>query len=233
MSGIEQIIAHSPIFRGVSERTLSKLAQISGLRTYTRGATLFLQGDQAHSIGIVASGWVKLFRIAPNGNEAVVRVFSEGESFGEVVALRHTAYPVSADAASDCTMLWVDANRLLGLIREDSEVAVTMLSSTFIHLHELVNQIEQLKSQNGAQRVAAFLAGLCVREEGAERVVLPYDKALIAAQLGIKPESLSRAFAKLAAQGVRIKHNEAVIENVATLRAYSEEDPGNAWNRRT
>jgi CRP-like cAMP-binding protein len=41
----------------------------------------------------VAEGWVKLYRIAPSGAEAVVGVFTKGESFGEAVAFRHDTYP--------------------------------------------------------------------------------------------------------------------------------------------
>jgi hypothetical protein len=57
----------------------------------------------------------------------------------------------------------------------------------------LVGQIEQFKAQSSAQRVAEFLASLCVVEDGAGTVTLPYDKALIAGRLGMKPESLSRS----------------------------------------
>jgi CRP-like cAMP-binding protein len=60
-------------------------------------------------------------------------------------------------------------------------------------------------------------------------VVLPYDKVLIAGRLGMKPESLSRAFARLKDQGVVIRQNLAAIADVGALRDYVEEDPARAW----
>jgi hypothetical protein len=54
---------------------------------------------------------------------------------------------------------------------------------------------------------------------------------LIAGRLGLKPESLSRAFARLKDQGVTIRQNVARIDDVATLRIYVEEDPAMAWAR--
>ena len=42
------------------------------VRHFDRGATIFLQGERARAIYIVAEGWVKLYRIAPNGTEAVI-----------------------------------------------------------------------------------------------------------------------------------------------------------------
>jgi len=77
--------------------------------------------------------------------------------------------------------------------------------------------------------VAEFLLELAPCKEGACEVVLPYDKVLIAGRLGMKPESQSRAFVRLRDQGVTIRQNNAVIEDVTALRAFAEEDPAAAW----
>ncbi|WP_212524090.1 Crp/Fnr family transcriptional regulator [Actibacterium sp. MT2.3-13A] len=196
-----------------------------------RGDTLFLQGEPASAIHIVLEGWVKLYRISPNGSEAVVSVFTRGESFGEAAALRALPYPVSAEAVTDCQLLRIPAGALVSVMKERPEICLSILGSTFQHLHSLVNQLEQIKGQTGAQRVAEFLLELSDRKAGGCTVTLPYDKMLIAGRLGMKPESLSRTFSKLRALGVRIAGNCAVIEDVARLRDYTEEDPAAAWNK--
>ena len=116
-------------------------------------------------------------------------------------------------------------------MRSRPEVCTAILASTFKHLHALVGQIEQLTAQTGAQRVAEFLLELCPVPEGPCAVTLPYDKVLIAGRLGMKPESLSRAFARLRGTGVKITQNHAAISDVARLRAYVEEDRATAWSR--
>ncbi|PCD77183.1 Crp/Fnr family transcriptional regulator [Pseudothioclava arenosa] len=200
-------------------------------RQLERGATVFLQGERASAVYIVVEGWVKLYRIAPSGAEAVVGVFTRGHSFGEAVAFTHDTYPVSAECATDCTLLRLETDSILRLIREEPGLALSLLSATFAHLHRLVAQIEQLKAQTGAQRVAEFLLELAPCGEGRCEVTLPYDKVLIAGRLGMKPESLSRAFAKLRQQGVTVKQNLAVIEDIDALRVYAEEDPAEAWTK--
>lgn len=211
----------------VTEAVLS----ISHARTYGRGATVFLQGEQASAIYIVLEGWVKLYRIAPNGAEAVVGVFTRGQSFGEAVAFRHDVYPVAAEAVTDCILLRIEAAMMLRRIEDNPRVAVAILSATFSHLHALVAQIEQLKAQTGAQRVAEFLLELAPCPSGACTVVLPYDKSLIAGRLGMKPESLSRAFVKLREHGVTVRQNHAAIADVEALKGYAEEDPATAWGQ--
>ena len=203
----------------------------SSWREYDRGETLFLQGETAQAIHIVTEGWVKLYRIAPNGGEAVVNVFAKGESFGEAVAFRGHAYPVSAEAVTACEVMRIPSNAIVEAMRKDPEIAVSVLASTFAHLHSLVSQLEQLKAQTGPQRVAEFLLELCEHEEGSCVVTLPYDKFLIAGRLGMKPESLSRSFAKLKNAGVHIKRNHAAIDDIERLRDFSETDPVEAWHK--
>ncbi|NMD07043.1 MAG: helix-turn-helix domain-containing protein, partial [Phyllobacteriaceae bacterium] len=55
-------------------------------------------------------------------------------------------------------------------------------------------------------------------------VDLPYDKALIAARLGMKPESLSRAFNRLKEYGVEIVQRQAAIKSLSRLRDFSEQE---------
>jgi CRP-like cAMP-binding protein len=158
-------------------------------------------------------------------------VFTRGRSFGEAVAFRNDSYPVSAEAVTNCRVIRVEADDFLRGIRNNPEIAISVLSATFAHLHNLVGQVEALKAQTGAQRVAEFLLELSDCESGSCEVTLPYDKVLIAGRLGMKPESLSRAFSKLKEHGVTIRQNHAVIESLETLRDYAEEDPANSWSR--
>jgi hypothetical protein len=53
---------------------------------------------------------------------------------------------------------------------------------------------------------------------------LPYDKALIAGRLGLKPESLSRAFAKLRSVGVEVHASHVVVHEVTKLRDVADNE---------
>jgi CRP-like cAMP-binding protein len=226
-----EIARTSLLLNGAPEPVVQSVLAAARVRDFDRGATIFLQGERATAIYIVAEGWVKLYRIAPNGAEAVVGVFTKGRSFGEAVAFRNATYPVAAETVTDCSLIRIDAEVILRLIRESPEIAVSLLSATYLHLQGLVAQIEALKAQTGAQRVAEFLLELAPCAEGACEVLLPYDKFLIAGRLGMKPESLSRAFAKLRDHGVTVRQNFAAIADVGALRSFSEEDPAGAWSR--
>ena len=221
----------SILLRSLPRDVTDTLLKDSVVRNLERGETLFLQGETATSIHIMLDGWVKLYRVGPSGNEAVVEVFARGHSFGEAVALRAGAYPVSAEAVTESKILQISARSFVSMMRREPDLMLAMMASTFQHLHELVSQVEQIKAQTGSQRVAEFLLSLCNCESGSCVVTLPYDKVLIAGRLGMKPESLSRAFAKLKSVGVKVNRHAAAIEDIAALEEYAKRDPAAAWSK--
>lgn len=223
-SGDMELICQTAIFGGLAADSLNHLIEDASVRAINRGETIFLQGDPASAFYVVLDGWVKIYRMTPAGEEAVVGVFTKGQSFAEAAAFTKGSYPASGEAVTDGRILVVPARHLFDRITESPEIGLAMLASTSVHLHLLVQQIEQLKAHTGAQRVAEFLLQLCPVANGACTIALPYDKALIAGRLGMKPESLSRAFQRLKQIGVTIDHNLANVRNVTALRDFVDQE---------
>lgn len=219
------------LFSSLPDELARSIIERSSTRSYSRGETIFLQGDLAQNIFVVIDGWVKLFRITPTGAEAIVGVFTKGRSFGEAVAFETAPYPVTAEAVTDGRLLLVRSSILSTMMRDRPEIAMAIVASTFRHLHNLVAQVEQLKAHTGAQRVAEFLLELCDATAGSCTIKLPYDKTLIAGRLGMQPQSLSRAFNRLEAQGVKISHNQATIADIESLREYMLDDRSAPWRK--
>lgn len=219
-----EIAAQSILLSNVPPHIVTDVLTAANIKDFTQGETVFMQGEVADSIYIVIAGWVKLYRVTQNGSEAVVGVFTKGRSFGEAVAFRGDIYPVAAEATTDCKLIRIPAQYYLDMMRKEPDLGLSILAATFAHLHSLVTQVEQLKAQTGAQRVAQFLHGLCEPDSTECTVTLPYDKVLIAGRLGMKPESLSRAFKQLRAVGVTITKNYAEIKSVDGLQSFAEND---------
>jgi len=224
-------IKNSFLFKNVPNKISDSLILRSQQIAIARGKVLFIQGDFAENMYVVLEGIIKLVRITPSGDEVVVTVYSQGDSFGEAAALQGGIYPVSAEAVSESRLLAVPASTILSALKSEPELAVAMLSCTFQHLHELVIQIEAMKTQSSTKRLAAFLIALAPTEEGSCAFSLPYDKILIAARLGMKPESLSRAFTKLRKSGVLVSRNNIAIADVERLHEYIQEEKSTGWQK--
>lgn len=218
------LIKKTAVFNGLDGGALDELLAEGVVKAPERGEVLFMQGDPANAFFIVLEGWVKIYRVTRAGEEAVVGVFTKGQSFAEAAAFTAGKFPASAESVTDCRLLMIPSRRLIEAIRSNPDIGLTMLASTSQHLHALVHQIQQLKAHTGAQRLAEFMLSLAPVETGACTIALPYDKALIAGRLGMKPESLSRAFLRLREYGVKVKQNMATVSDVEVLRDFFEQE---------
>lgn len=220
------IVSQAPLFSRLSEPALAVLLADATVVQRGRGNILFRQGERAAGFYMVFDGWVKLYRTTVAGDEAVVGVFTKGDSFGEAVCFSDGSYPVNAETVTESRLLLISAQNLIDGIRRSPEIGLAMLASTSLHLHLLVRQIEELKAYTGAQRLAEFLISLAPVERGPCVIALPYEKALIAGRLGMKPESLSRAFQRIRTVGVRIDHALARVTDVALLSGFVNQERG-------
>ena len=219
-----RIVSRIAVFRGLKAETVEQIIAPATAVMLRPHEWLFRQGDPATAFFIVIDGWIKLYRIAASGDEAVIHVLANGESFAEAVAFTGTRYPATAEAVTEARVARIPADHIVRAIRASPDIALAMIASTSQHLHHLVQQVEQLKAQSGVQRVAEFIASLSTAEQGTCAIALPYDKVLIAARLGLTPESLSRAFARLRSLGVAVDASHVMIKDVAKLRALAADD---------
>jgi CRP-like cAMP-binding protein len=220
------VVRRINVFRGLNPLMVERLIAPAVVQSFSEREAVFRQGDPATAFFIVVDGWVKLYRITMAGDEAVIHVFAKGDSFAEAVAFTGHPYPATAEAVSAARIVRIPADHVVKCIRGMPDIALAMIASTSQHLHHLVQQVEQLKAQTGVQRVAEFLASLCPPDDRPCTIALPYDKALIAGRLGLKPETLSRAFAKLRSVGIDVHASHVIVKDPRRLRRLASDDRG-------
>lgn len=216
------------LFQGVDSDSLTQLAQQCHQKTYAKGRDLFAMGDQADAFFIILQGWVKLYRPSRDGDEVIIHIFGPGEVFAEAAVFNDSrTYPVNAQAIEDVSVIEVSRGFLIHKIEEDSHFALRMLGAIAARQHYLVQQLEQVASRTAPQRIGAFLIRFCRKErQGAEWLVdLPYDKSIISTRLNIKPETFSRALAKLEPYGVFSDGRRIVITDMARLSEFCDLSP--------
>lgn len=220
------LITRTTHFSALPRPTLDHLMASSRVSECGRGKLLFLRGEPATRFFLILSGWVKLFRDTTDGDQTVIAIMKPGETLAEAAIFLGASYPVSAEVVDDARILEIPASTFLAVLREDSSLAIRMLGTLSQRIHHLVRHIEQLQARSTPQRLGEFLLNLTDAREGAVEIRLPYDKSLVAARLGMKPESLSRALAKLRSLGVNTSGNRVSLDDVRRLRAFCLGDDG-------
>jgi len=226
--GIEEsdmpLLLGLPLFSGLTSEELLDLISEAWVAVAPAASLLFLQGDPARHFYVVLEGWVKLFRGTSEGDEAIIAVIPQGQSFAEAAVFEEGSYPVSAAMVDDSRLLCIPAGSFLEKVINDRRMVMKMMASMSRRLRQLVNQVEDLSLKSSVERVAGYLAGLCTEETGGAIVRLPLDKAVIAKHLGMQPETLSRSFARLRTMGIVADGNTVRISDVADLHRLSRQE---------
>ncbi len=211
------LIESTPLFAEMSPAAIQACLADSRVQAYSRNATLFNRGDPAKYFFIVLDGWIKLFRDTPDGAQTVVGAFTRGQPFALAAAIRFGVYPVNAEIVEHSRLLAIPAANFVRRARENAVLAMNINATMGDLMQSFVAQIERLTTLSATERVAEFLVSHCSAENGPVTLHLPHDKALIAARLGMEPETFSRCLAKLRAYGVESKGVDVRIADVQAL----------------
>ena len=213
------VAAKEPMVSQLRRHELREVLADAVVREVERGTVLFIQGDDCDRFYFVLEGWVRLFRQTADGSEVTIALFTKGETLAEAAMLAGGRFPVGGMAADHARLLVVPRSSFLRQIEENPALCRSLMASLSVRLHGFVKQIEQISYRSTVERLAAFLLRLTDVEQGRATIILPMDKTLVAARLGMQPESLSRSFAKLRRHGVETKGGEVHVRDVAELHA--------------
>lgn len=214
------LISALPLFSLLPPSVLRETTADAFIVRYGKGDVLFHEGDEADYLHIVLDGEVGLVGAVGSGEDTVVEIMKAGEIFIAAAVLTGKPYLMSAVAWGVTRVLQLSAQPLMHQLRSSPDLALAMLTSLAGHYRALVREVKDLKLKSANQRLALYLVGLAHKREGSAIVRLPHSKGVIAARVGIRPETLSRAFAMLKEQGVVIDRHAVAIADVAALAAY-------------
>lgn len=220
---IEALCAQTPLFKNASSEWMERIMQQAVVRHERKGRVLFIQGDEAESFYLIVRGWVKLFRETLEGCEAVIDVRTKGHLFGDSCVFEDGFHGYSAQVVEDTTMIALPVYLLRQAIESDQQIALNMLAGMSQHRRQQRQEIEHLNVQNAPQRIGCFLLRLCPADASSEvKLNLPYDKTLIAARLGMKAETFSRALNKLKNEtDIAINGPTVMIHDMKKLVTYT------------
>jgi len=207
------------MFREMDEEHLVRIAGESRFIDLATGTFVFHKGDHCKGFYVTVRGNVKLSFLSMAGKEHVVRIVGPGQSFAEAIAFHNKPAPVSVQALSSATVLFIPIEVVFQSIEENPVCARGMLAGLSRRLHQLMTEIESLTLSSGAQRVIGYL----LQNEAEAYVNLPVSYNVIASHLNLTPESLSRILHSLSDDGIINLEGKLVrINDVKKLQEYGE-----------
>lgn len=190
----------APLFQNLAPAQLARVGERMEFRRLEAGQVLFVAGEPCTGFYVVLEGAVQLLRPEADGQETLLNLVRPPQSFAEAALFSGDAYPATARAQEPSLLAKMPKVPLLALLRGDAELCLKMLESLAAWHHRLTFQVQQLRAQDGAGRLRRWLRDEAARAPGGE-ILLRVPKKLLAAQLGIAPETLSRLLSHLKAAG--------------------------------
>jgi CRP/FNR family transcriptional regulator len=204
-------------FSAFDEPRRAQLAERMIRQHHLPGETLFLEGDPTLGMWIIEHGRIKIFKLNPNGEEHVLRLLGDGDTFNEIGALDGGANPANAGALSETTMWVLPSAVLQNLIATDGVFALKVVQVLSGKVRGLVNQIENLTLYSVMTRLARFL----LQQAADPSLSGPgVTRATIAAHLATTPQTVSTTLRDLEAAGaIRFDRHMIVITDERILRS--------------
>jgi len=196
-----EALATVPLFQGMDNSQLQKLARIVGDQHYSRGQTIFAEGDEGVGFYVVISGRVKIFKLSADGKEQILHVFGSGEPFAEAAVFVGARFPAHALALDPSRVFFFPRQAFTSLIQENPALAMNMLAALSVRLKKFAHLIESLSLKEVPGRLAVHLL-LLSEEQEQDQVRLDLTKTHLASLLGTIPETLSRILTKMTKQGL-------------------------------
>ena len=220
-----------PLFSGLDEGQLAKLAQHAVPRRAEPEELIFVEGDDCQGLYVVFSGAVKIFKQSAQGREQVLTVERAGAVVAELPVFDGGPYPASCKPIEPSVLLFISKQDFRRSCREDPELTLKVLASVGTRLRRLVMIIEELSFLTVRSRLAALLLemahdiahDMAPVESGrktatALRVPLKLTQQEIAARIGTVRELVSRNMGRLQAQGIiRLDGHFLVIQDLERL----------------
>ncbi|WP_374660500.1 Crp/Fnr family transcriptional regulator [Inhella sp.] len=218
---VQRFLARMPLFQDIGPEALERLSRAVSMRRVDRGEYVFHVGDPCESFYVTVSGQVRLFVIAPNGNEKVIELIGPGMSFAEALMFLDKPCLVNAQSLADTLLMVVPRAAVRQELEADSRFALRMLAGLSRRLHGLVHDVQAYALQSGVQRVVGYLLRDLADGEAQQTVSLPVSKATVASRLSLTPEYFSRVLHELEAAGlIDIDKRDIHILDAAALARY-------------
>ncbi len=227
MSAPAELLQH-PLFTSLDEAQRRAIEAHSRVRRLAAGEQMFTQGDPADCFWWLESGQIKLYRMSRDGHQKIMGLVAPRQSFAEGILFMDTPrYPVNAEAVTASSVFGFERGTYLATLENSFATCRALFRHMVQRTQRHLDEIESLTIQNARFRLVNYLLHL-QRAAGEETttVTLPTRKLLIASQLAMQPETLSRLFRELEEVGViHVRGEHVKITDSKALRGLLDRTP--------
>ena len=205
------VLRNVPLFSGLEESELERLARVAGRRRVGRGEQVVRAGETADALLIMLTGRAKVTNFDEEGREVILAWLGPGEFFGEMGLIDDSPRSASVIAVENCELMVLGKQEFQRCMQDNFQVAQKLMQILVRRLREADRHIESLALLDVYGRVARLLLDLS-EEEGGRRVVRQkISKQDMARMIGASREMVSKVMRDLELGGYIVPQGDLII----------------------
>lgn len=211
-----------PYFRDLEAKETKVIATELIFKQYQANEAIFFESENALGLYLIEHGRVKIFMLSSAGNEQVLHILGEGNSFNDIAALDNGQNPANAAALSAAQLWLLPKSKLQEAMLNNSRLATRISSILAKRVRSLVKQMEDLTLYSVVTRLARFLI---LQSQDPALSGAGVTRTVIAAHLNTTPQTISNALNTLAEAGaIEFDRHQITIIDIAALQRLGELD---------
>lgn len=222
-----EVFKRAELFQDLDEEVLGVLARNASEKNLERNEILFVAGEPAAGLYVIAEGSVRAFRTGIDGREQIIHVERAVTTIAEVPVFDDGNYPSTVAAEEKTKLYFLDKTKIRSACLEHPQLALAAVKLLASRLRRCAELVESLSLHEVGQRLARLLV-----EEAASRGVptpagIRFKQNLthnqLAARIGTVREVVTRVFYRLQTQGlISVSGKEVIIPDATALRSYAD-----------
>jgi CRP/FNR family transcriptional activator FtrB len=213
----------TPWLAAVPASVLARLGEQAVLHRVPAGARLFEQAETPNFAEFLIEGSVELLAVRGEA-ETLIETVRPIDLILPAAVLTRQPYLVRARVLDEATVLMISGETFRAAVATDQALCLAVLACQAAQFRRQMRQAKAIRLRSAEERIGCYLLRLA-EKSGGQLVRLPHEKRLIASQLGMTRETLSRALPLMAAHGLRVEGDLLHVDDLGAARAAFTLDP--------
>lgn len=208
------------IFADLTESEILELSKRAPVRAFDAAQILYTPDQNSEILFMLSEGRVKLYHIAPEGNQLMTGYLETGAIFGEMSALGQSMYNNYAETMSACAICIMRRSDVEDILLSNLKITNRLLKTLGQRLLDAEMQLYMLSLKNVAQRVALILAFVANRTNSPR---VNYTHEQLAQVVNSTRATVTKVLNDFQDRGfVTLERGTVVVNDVRRVQAISE-----------
>ncbi|TAL62334.1 MAG: Crp/Fnr family transcriptional regulator [Bacteroidetes bacterium] len=142
------------VFCDLNKEEVTELSTHKACTIYKKGQDIFKQDSYPHGIYCINAGKVKLFQLAENGREQIVRLAKPGDLLGYRAILGGEKYTSTAEAIVETSVCFIPKNLFFKFVETNNAITLQVMKLLSNDLKNAEHKITDLAQKPVKERMA-------------------------------------------------------------------------------